>query len=129
MMKIQAAFSGFSVDDLARAKDFYTKTLGFELANENMGLQLKLPGGGEAFIYEKGDHQPATYTNLNLVVADIKQAVGEFQDKGISFERYENMPAPQDEQGILHGLAAGQGPDIAWFKDPAGNILSVMQVK
>jgi catechol 2,3-dioxygenase-like lactoylglutathione lyase family enzyme len=129
MLKTLAAFNGFSVDDLAKAKQFYTETLGLGLASEEMGLQLQLPGGGETFVYEKADHQPATYTMLNFVVADIGAAVDELTAQGVVFERYEGMPAPQDEKGILHGLAAGQGPDIAWFKDPAGNILAVLQDK
>ena len=122
-----AAFSGFSVNDLAKAKQFYTGTLGLELADERMGLQLKLPGGGQIFVYEKGDHQPATYTMLNFVTDDIDEAVDQLSAAGVSFEHYDNMPMHQDEKGIARGLSAGQGPDIAWFKDPAGNILAVLQ--
>lgn len=127
MFKATAAFSGFSVDDEAKAKDFYTKILGLELENEEMGLQFKLPGGGAVFVYPKEDHQPASYTMLNLVVTDIDAAVGELSGQGVKFEHYDNMPFKQDEKGIARGLSAGQGPDIAWFKDPAGNILSVLQ--
>jgi catechol 2,3-dioxygenase-like lactoylglutathione lyase family enzyme len=127
MLKAQAAFSGFSVDDLDKAKDFYTNVLGLELADETMGLNFKLPRGGTVFVYSKPDHQPATYTMLNLVVENIDAAVDELTKNGVIFERYGNMPAEQDEKGILRGRAAGQGPDIAWFKDPAGNILSVLQ--
>jgi catechol 2,3-dioxygenase-like lactoylglutathione lyase family enzyme len=129
MFKAQAAFSGLSVDDQARAKDFYTKTLGLELSDESMGLNFKLPGGGGLFIYPKDDHQPATYTALNFVVTDIDEAVDVLTAAGVKFEHYDNMPAPQDDKEILRGLAASQGPDIAWFKDPAGNILSVLQDK
>lgn len=125
MFKPKAAFSGFSVDDLKKAKVFYTETLGLELADETMGLELKLPGGGRVFIYDKENHKPASYTNLNFVVDDIDQAVEELKLKGISFEQYEGMH--QDKKGIARGKAANMGPDIAWFKDPAGNILAILQ--
>lgn len=129
MFKAAAAFSGFSVSDQAKAKDFYTKTLGLELTDESMGLNFKLPDGGSLFVYPKDDHQPATFTVLNFVVADIDEAVDSLAAAGVQFEHYDNMPAKPDEKGIMRGLTAGQGPDIAWFKDPAGNILSVLQVK
>lgn len=129
MFKAQAAFSGFSVDDLEKAKQFYTEVLGLTLSDETMGLQLQLPGGGALFIYSKDGHQPATFTVLNFVVENIDEAVDELVGRGVSFEHYDNMPAPQDEKGVARGLAAHQGPDIAWFKDPAGNILSVLQDK
>ena len=129
MLKTLSAFSGFSVNDLSKAKEFYTQTLGLKLQNEDMGLQLELPGGGQAFIYQKDDHQPATFTILNFVVESIDAAVDELVSQGVNFERYDNMPAPQDGKGVLRGLSAKQGPDIAWFKDPAGNILSVLQNK
>ena len=125
MFKPQAAFSGFSVDDLGKAKEFYTKTLGLELADDAMGLHLKLPHGGQAFVYDKSDHEPATFTILNFVVTDIDAAVVDLTKAGVKFERFEG--APQDEQGIARGIKAKMGPDIAWFKDPAGNILSVLQ--
>jgi catechol 2,3-dioxygenase-like lactoylglutathione lyase family enzyme len=127
MLQAKAAFSGFSVDDLAKAKEFYTRTLGLELADDKMGLQLKLPGGGQVFVYDKPDHQPASFTILNFVVDDIDAAVDELISSGVTMERYDNMPAPQDEKGILRGRGANQGPDIAWFKDPAGNILAILQ--
>jgi predicted enzyme related to lactoylglutathione lyase len=129
MFKAQAAFSGFSVDDQAKAKDFYTKTLGLELSDESMGLNFKLPGGGGLFIYPKDGHRPATFTVLNFVVDDIDTAVDGLAKTGVEFEHYDDMPAKPDEKGIMRGLAAGQGPDIAWFKDPAGNVLSVLQDK
>lgn len=124
-----ATFSGFSVKDLNSAKDFYVGLLGLEVADETMGLGLKLPHDAQLFIYPKEDHQPATFTVLNFVVANIDEAVDALTEKGIRFERYEGMPAPQDEKGILRGLAVKQGPDIAWFKDPSGNILAVLQDK
>lgn len=127
MFKAKAAFSGISVDDLEKAKEFYTKTLGLELDSEKMGLQLRLPGGGALFIYEKKDHKPATFTVLNLVVEDIDKAVDALSKQGVKFEFYEGFPFKQDEKGIARGIAANQGPDIAWFKDPAENILSILQ--
>lgn len=129
MIDIPGAFSGVSVDDAAKAKEFYANTLGLKLKDEDMGLNFELPGGGSLFVYEKPDHQPAAYTYLNLVVADIDNTVDALSTAGVKFEIYDNMPAKQDEKGILRGLAAKQGPDIAWFKDPAGNILAVLQDK
>lgn len=125
MFKPKAAFSGISVDNLDQAKQFYTKTLGLELTSAEMGLQLKLPGGGQLFIYDKPGHEPATFTVLNFVVDDIEAAVDELASHGVKFERYENMP--QDDKGITRGKQVKMGPDIAWFKDPAGNILAVLE--
>ena len=127
MLKSVAAFSGLSVNDLEAAKKFYTETLGLELDSETMGLQFKLPGGGQLFIYPKDDHQPAAFTVLNFVVESIDEAVGQLTGQGVNFERYDNMPGQQDEKGIMRGKSANQGPDIAWFKDPAGNILAVLE--
>lgn len=129
MFKPVAAFSGLSVDNQDKAKEFYTQVLGLELGDESMGLELRLPNGGSVFIYEKPDHQPATFTVLNFVVEDIDAAVDELAQKQVTFERYDNMPGKQDDKAIMRGLAAHQGPDIAWFKDPAGNILAVLQTK
>src|ERR1700756_203454 len=128
MLKALAAFSGISVTDLAAAKEFYVGKLGLELKDDSMGLQLDLPGGGQLFIYEKPDHQPASFTVLNFVVEDIDETVDHLvKDHGIEFEHYDNMPGGgQDEKGVARGKAAGMGPDIAWFKDPAGNILAVL---
>lgn len=125
MLKAQAAFSGISVNDLDKARQFYTQVLGLTIRDETMGIQLALPSGGTLFIYPKDGHQPATFTVLNFVVADIDAAVDELTKQGVDFERYDNMP--QDEKGIARGRSANTGPDIAWFKDPAGNILSVLQ--
>ncbi len=127
MLNTRAVFSGFSVNDLSKAKQFYTETLGLKLVDETMGLDLELPGGGRIFIYPKDDHQPATFTILNFVVDNIDEAVEKLVGEGVSFEHYDNMPGKQDQKEILRGLAAKQGPDIAWFRDPAGNILSVLQ--
>lgn len=129
MFRAQAAFSGFSVDDLIKAKQFYTQVIGLVIDDETMGLQFKLPGGGSLFIYQKDDHSPASFTVLNLVVENIDEAVDELKRLSVSFEIYDSMPGQQDEKGIARGIKANQGPDIAWFKDPSGNILSVLQDK
>jgi catechol 2,3-dioxygenase-like lactoylglutathione lyase family enzyme len=124
-MKAKAAFSGFSVNDLAKSKEFYTETLGLKVDNEGVGMRIQLPGGGTVFFYPKDDHQPATFTILNFVVENIDEAVDGLKRRGVTFDRYEG--ATQDEKGILRGRSQQMGPDIAWFKDPAGNILSVLQ--
>ncbi len=124
MLKENYAFSGFSVNDLESAKKFYSTTLGLEIVNEEMGLTIKLGSGASVFIYPKPDHTPATFTILNFVVDDITQAVSDLKAAGVSFEHYEGLT---DEQDIARGISRQQGPDIAWFKDPAGNILSVLQ--
>jgi catechol 2,3-dioxygenase-like lactoylglutathione lyase family enzyme len=121
MFKSENAFSGFAVNDLASAKRFYSETLGLHLNEEGVGLWLHLPSGGRVLVYPKPDHQPATFTILNFEVSRIDEAVDELGRLGVQFERYEGIPA--DEKGIVRG----QGPNIAWFKDPAGNILSVLE--
>jgi catechol 2,3-dioxygenase-like lactoylglutathione lyase family enzyme len=126
MFKAKAAFSGFSVDDLAKAKTFYSGTLGLQVDPDGVGVRLKLPSGGSVFAYSKPDHQPATFTILNLVVDDIDAAVDELTRRGVRFEHYDKGPNT-DAKGILRGRSQNQGPDIAWFKDPAGNFLSVIQ--
>ena len=124
MFKDTKAFSGFSVNDLEKAKEFYQYTLGLEVTEGMMGiLTVHLAGGGEVIIYPKPNHEPATFTILNFSVADVENAVNALIIKGITFEHYDGMPGLQDEKGIMRG----QGPAIAWFKDPAGNILSVLQ--
>jgi catechol 2,3-dioxygenase-like lactoylglutathione lyase family enzyme len=121
MLKNSHAFSGFSTNDIARAKTFYADTLGLEVTEENGMLTLNLAGGGRVLIYPKADHEPATFTVLNFPVDDIDTAVDELTKAGIEFERYEG--SGQDERGI----AREYPPPIAWFKDPAGNILSVLE--
>jgi len=122
MFKDTKAFSGFSVDDLDRAKEFYGETLGLNVSENPAGLELKL-GGGTVFVYPKGEqHTPASFTILNFPVDDIEGAVDELTAAGVSFERYDGLE--QDERGIARG---GGGPNIAWFKDPAGNIISVLE--
>ena len=125
MFKDVHAFSGFSVNDIPKAKEFYGATLGLDVDEQYGQLQLKLGGGGSVFIYPKENHEPATFTVLNFPVDDIDQTVDELKSRGVAFERYEGFE--QDDKGVARGIAAGQGPDIAWFKDPAGNILAVLQ--
>lgn len=127
MLQALKAFSGISVNNLQEAREFYVDTLALKLVDDRMGLQLELPGGGQLFIYEKQDHQPATYTALNFIVANIDDTVDHLMSHGIMFEHYDTMPVPQDDKEILRGKAAHEGPDIAWFKDPAGNILAVLE--
>jgi catechol 2,3-dioxygenase-like lactoylglutathione lyase family enzyme len=123
MFKDSKAFSGFSVDDLEAARAFYRDTLGLDIEDGGPGFTLKTAGGNGVLVYPKDDHTPATFTILNFPVADVDRAVDELTGKGVAFERYAGMT---DEKGIARGRAAGRGPDIAWFKDPAGNILSVL---
>jgi catechol 2,3-dioxygenase-like lactoylglutathione lyase family enzyme len=116
------AFSGFAVGDLKKARDFYERTLGLRVSEADGLLTLHLAGGRDTLVYPKPDHTPATYTILNFPVDDIDRAVTELAARGVRFERYDGFE--QDEKGISR--AAG-GPYIAWFTDPAGNILSVLQ--
>lgn len=118
------AFSGFAVDDLQKAKTFYEETLGLKTSSPddgNMLLTLHLAGGRDTMVYLKPDFTPATYTILNFQVDDVEKAVDELTSRGVQMEKYEGMG--QDDKGI----ARAGGPLIAWFKDPAGNILSVLQ--
>ncbi len=123
MFKDTQAFSGFSVQDLDATKQFYGDILGIDVEQTEMGLKLNIAGGNPIFVYPKENHEPATYTILNFPVADIDVAVEELSAKGAVFEQYDNVT---DEKGVARGVAANHGPDIAWFKDPAGNILSVL---
>jgi catechol 2,3-dioxygenase-like lactoylglutathione lyase family enzyme len=129
MLKDSKAFSGFSVDDLAKAKKFYGEVLGLEVTdNKNMGLEVKLGSGASVFIYPKDNHKPADFTILNFPVDDIDAVVENLTGKGVIFERYPDMDyINQDEKGIARMQDPAKGPSIAWFKDPAGNILSVLQ--
>jgi catechol 2,3-dioxygenase-like lactoylglutathione lyase family enzyme len=124
MFENTKAFSGFAVDDLAKAREFYGEILGVKTSEAHGLMTLHLAGDRDTLVYPKPDHTPATYTILNFPVDDIDQAVDALTRKGVRFQQYENMT---DERGIARGIATGQGPDIAWFKDPAGNILSVLQ--
>lgn len=125
MFRDLKAFSGFSVDDLNKAKEFYGKILGLDVTEANGMLTLHIPGSNGTLIYAKPDHVPATYTILNFPVKDIDKAVDELTSKGVKFEYYPNLTDPK---GVARGSATQHGPDIAWFKDPAGNILSILAV-
>ena len=114
------AYSGFAVSDLAKAREFYGETLGLRTTEEHGLMWLHLAGGRDTLVYQDQDPTPASYTILNFEVDDIEAAVDELVSRGVEFERYDGME--QDEKGIAHF-----GPDIAWFKDPAGNTLSVIQ--
>ncbi len=116
-------FSGFSSNDIPATKAFYADTLGVQVDEQDGMLTLQLAGGGRVLVYPKDDHAPATYTCLNFPVADIDAAVDALAQRGVTFERYEGTA--QDERGISRGE---QGPPIAWFRDPAGNIISVLQL-
>ena len=121
MFRDTTAFSGFAVDDVDRARDFYGDTLGLDTSLENGILTLLLAGDRPTIVYPKPDHVPATYTILNFSVEDIDAAVDELAARGVAFERYDGFD--QDEKGVFRG----GGPLIAWFRDPAGNILAVLQ--
>ena len=124
MLADAKAFSGFAVDDLAAAKRFYGETLGLKITvlDEAHGLiALNLADGQDVFVYAKPDHAPANFTLLNFQVDDIDAAVEDLASRGVAFERYDGFD--QDDKGVLRG----PGPSIAWFKDPAGNTLSVLQ--
>ncbi len=117
------AFSGFAVDDVAKAKQFYGETLGLDVSEENGMLTLHLAGDRPTLVYPKPNHTPASYTILNFPVEDIDAAVDQLAARGVAFERYTGTPGETDEKGIFRG----GGPLIAWFTDPAGNVLSVLQ--
>jgi predicted enzyme related to lactoylglutathione lyase len=125
MFRDTSAFSGFSVNDMQKAKEFYHGKLGLEVSENEMGVMtLVISGGNRIIVYPKPNHEPATFTILNFSVPDIEKAVDELIKLGITFEQYD-APIKTNEKGILK--SDGRGPDIAWFKDPAGNILSVLQ--
>lgn len=126
MFENSDAFSGMSSDDIEASRRFYESVLGLEVRDEGMGglISVQLPKGGAVLIYPKDDHQPAPFTILNFPVADIDAVVDELASKGVKMLQYDGMG--QDEKGIMRGKSAGRGPDIAWFTDPAGNILSVL---
>ncbi|MEP6844314.1 MAG: VOC family protein [Pseudolysinimonas sp.] len=124
MLTTTGGFSGFSVNDLAAAHAFYRDTLGLTVNDTGMGLQLDVTGGAPVFVYGKPNHVPAEFTVLNFEVADIDQAVDELVAAGVEIQKYPG--AYQDDKGIARGKASNRGPDIAWFLDPAGNILSVL---
>lgn len=120
----QNAFSGYSVDDIPKAKEFYCSTLGLEVSEipESGLLQMEIANNGKVLIYPKGNHQPATFTVLNFPVDDVEEVVDELTKRGVQFEHYEG-----EIKTDAKGIARNGGPMIAWFKDPAGNILSVLE--
>src|SRR4051794_25220714 len=125
MLKLDEVFSGCSVDDVEKAREFCGGVLGMDVTDTMGGaLDLEVGAGRHVFLYPKANHEPATYTCLNFPTDDIDAAVAELRGKGITFEQYEGLT---DEGGIARGRQQGMGPDIAWFKDPAGNILAVLQ--
>lgn len=130
MFKDTKTFSSFSVNDLEKAKEFYQNTLGLEVQQISMGedyalLELHIAGGSKIMVYPKANHTPASFTILNFPVENVEKAVDELTKRGVRFEQYDMGDIKTNEKGIAHGN--GMGPDIAWFTDPAGNILSVLE--
>ncbi|OLB01487.1 MAG: glyoxalase [Verrucomicrobia bacterium 13_2_20CM_54_12] len=123
MLRDTKAFSGFSANDIPKAKEFYGQTLGLKVSESNGLLTLHFAGGNNVLIYPKPNHTPAAFTVLNFPVEDVDQAVDELTKRGVRFEIYDLPNIKTDKKGIMRG----NGPTIAWFKDPAGNILSVLE--
>ena len=125
MLDINNAFSGFAVKDIEEARSFYSETLGLEVEDGPMGLlNLHLTGSTNVLVYPKPDHEPAVFTILNFEVPDIDAAVTALTERGVEFARYDDFD--QDERGVFRGSRNDQGPDIAWFRDPSGNVLSII---
>ena len=122
MLEDSKGFSGFAAPDIAKEKEFYTEKLGLKTSEDHGLLRLHLAGGNDVLIYPKPNHVPATFTVLNFPVADVDRAVDDLKKRGVRFEQYDQPDLKTDEKGIMRG----NGPTIAWFKDPAGNILSVL---
>lgn len=125
VFKDTAAFSGFSTDDTQKTKEFYSQVLGLDVSEANGIVHLHLAGGTHILVYPKPNHTPATFTILNFPVRDIEQAVDALTKRGVRFESYDEGDLVTDKKGIFRG----GGPKIAWFKDPAGNILSVIETE
>ena len=123
MLRDSKAFSGFSANDIPKAKEFYARTLGLEVSESHGILTLHLAGGNKVIIYPKPNHVPAAFTVLNFPVDDVDRAVHELKKRDVRFEQYDLPNLKTDEKGIMRG----NGPTIAWFKDPAGNILSLIE--
>ena len=123
MLKQSKAFSGFSVNDIQKAKDFYGRTLGLQVSESHGLLTLQLAGGNKVLIYPKVNHAPATFTVLNFPVENVDESVDELAKRGVRFEIYDESDIKTDEKGIMRG----NGPTIAWLKDPDGNVLSVIE--
>lgn len=122
MFRASNAFSGFSVNDVPAAMKFYGDTLGLKVSEDHGIMTISLANGGSVIAYPKENHEPATFTILNFPVPDVDKAVDELSKRGVQFERYATKDIKTDAKGIMRG----NGPTIAWFKDPAGNILSVL---
>ena len=125
MLRNSPAFSGYSTNDVDAAREFYRTALGLETDDQMGGLRLSFANGQRVFIYPKPNHEPATFTVLNFPVDDLDAVVDDLAAKGVTFERYPGMA--HDEKGIVRSPGPEMGPDIAWFKDPAGNIISVLK--
>ena len=125
MFKTSRAFSGFSVNDLPKARQFYAETLGLDVKQDEQMLILQLGSGAKVLVYPKPNHTPASFTLLNFPVEDVERTVRALKERGVRFEIYRDGPCRTDEQGIFRG----GGPTIAWFTDPAGNILSVLEAE
>jgi catechol 2,3-dioxygenase-like lactoylglutathione lyase family enzyme len=125
MLKTSKGFSGFSVNDIPKAKKFYAETLGLEVKEDEGMLLLQLGSGARVIIYPKDNHTPASFTILNFPVESVERTVRALKERGVRFEIYRDGPYKTDEQGIFRG----EGPTIAWFTDPAGNILSVLEAQ
>jgi catechol 2,3-dioxygenase-like lactoylglutathione lyase family enzyme len=123
MLKSGKVFSSFAVDDVGKAKDFYGRILGLDVAESDGMLTLQTGGGSDVLVYLKPDHEPATFTVLNLPVESVDRAIDELTGQGVQFEIYHGNGIETDDRGVF----VGDGPRIAWFKDPAGNILSVIE--
>ena len=126
MFDKKEAFGSFSVNDIEKARTFYSDTLGLQVKKNEEGLELDLPGGTRFFVYSKPNHEPATYTVLNFAVDDVDAAVDQLRERGVRFEVYNEGELQTDERGVHRGQP---GPNIAWFKDPAGNYISVLEQK
>ena len=122
----KGAFSTYAVDDIGAAKEFYSQTLGLEVNDDMGGLSIDIPNGPALFIYPKEDHEPAVFTVFNFQVENIDTAVDDLKARGIEFLQYDE-PMKTDDKGIFRGSDEGKGPNIAWFEDRAGNILSVIE--
>jgi catechol 2,3-dioxygenase-like lactoylglutathione lyase family enzyme len=126
MFKDTKVFSGFSVDDVQKAKRFYGQTLGLQVSESDGMLELHVAGGSKVLVYPKADHIPATFTILNFPVENLEQAMDTLTKQGVRFEVYKEGNVKTDEKGVC---LTDKGPKIAWFKDPAGNVLSVLEEK
>lgn len=128
MFDLTKSFSSFAVNDLQAAKEFYGQTLGLGVTVDTMGMTVALTEDKHLFVYEKADHQPAGFTILNLAVNDIDQAADQLIAAGVTFEHYDMGPMELDDRGVFHSDDPTLGPSIGWFKDPAGNVLALIEV-